>query len=113
MEDIRVNTFVTGSQRTIDQVALRVRVDIIWLNLLCLHKPVYQGMIFCQWCKSTIAVKISTAIPYISNECQVILNKRGSHCTTQTARRRMLFSIVQYGFVCLANSSFELFLHIF
>src|SRR5207247_5755241 len=70
-------------------------------------------MIFCQGFKSTIAVEIGATISYIGNECQVALNKRGSHCTSQAAGRRFLFSVVQYGFVCLTNSSFELVLFLF
>ena len=113
MEDIRVNTFMSSSQRTINQVPLRVWVDIIRFNLFCFHQPVYQGMIFCQRCKSTIAVEIGATISYIGNECQVALNKGGRHSTSQSAGRRLLFSVVQYGFVCLTNSSFELVLDIF
>src|SRR5436305_4262244 len=70
-------------------------------------------MIFCQGCKSIIAVEIGAAISYIGNECKVALNKRASHCTSEAAGSRLLFSVVQYGFICLPNSSFKLVLYIF
>src|SRR5215471_7138362 len=70
-------------------------------------------MIFCQGFKSAIAVKIGAAIPYIGNECQIALNKRGSHSTSQATGRRLLFPVVYNGFISLTNSSFELILYIF
>jgi len=46
VEDVYFDCFMTGAKRAINQIALWMCVNVLWLNLLCLDQPGYQRVVF-------------------------------------------------------------------
>src|SRR5579859_2402624 len=107
VEHIRIDMFMTGPERPVNKIALRVGIDLVRGNLFFIDQSLDEGVIFGKDGEFSIAQEIGAAISNIDDEGLVVLNKGGGDGATETTRARLLFAIAEYSAVGLANGGFE------